>query len=468
MQKKYKIINFVLVTLILLIFNSISIFANNEAELNFFFSTTCPHCKAEMEFLKSIEGDCQNLKINYYEVKENFKLLKELAEKYNTTTTAVPRTFIGDKAYVGFTDASGELEYNPVYKAYNGYKNIILDHINTLEQVTPTACEKGEECECEEHVDENAGKKSEFSNSWIFLLIIIYGIIYFLLKRKFKDGTGNKYLVSGFILVIIISLFIFISSQNEVGIKNFAESLPFPFFVTIIALADGFNPCAFTVLIILLSLLTYTKSKKDMGIIGLTFVITSAIMYFIFIMVMVLVGSWAFHTWGSTILLVLGILIIIAAIINLKDYFFFGKGVSLSISETDKSKFTAKAREIVNQIRNAESKKHFFFALFGTILLAIFVNLVELGCTAILPAVYMASLVKSFGDTISMGHIIWTAYYSFIYIIPLLIILIAFIYSFKSTRITEKQGRVLKLISGLFMLFFGIIMLFFPELLVFG
>jgi len=43
-----------------------------------------------------------------------------------------------------------------------------------------------------------------------------------------------------------------------------------------------------------------------------------------------------------------------------------------------------------------------------------------------------------------------------------------FIYSFKSARLTETQGRRLKLVAGLFMVFFGLVMIFQPNLLVFG
>lgn len=59
----------------------------------------------------------------------------------------------------------------------------------------------------------------------------------------------------------------------------------------------------------------------------------------------------------------------------------------------------------------------------------------------------------------------WTALYATIYILPLLLILTNFIYSFHSTRLSETQGRRLKLVAGVFMLFFGLVMLLRPELL---
>ena len=64
-------------------------------------------------------------------------------------------------------------------------------------------------------------------------------------------------------------------------------------------------------------------------------------------------------------------------------------------------------------------------------------------------------------------YFIWTALYAVIYVIPLLLILSNFIYSFESSRMTETQGRILKLVGGLFMLFFGLVMIFQPKLLLF-
>jgi uncharacterized membrane protein HdeD (DUF308 family) len=59
----------------------------------------------------------------------------------------------------------------------------------------------------------------------------------------------------------------------------------------------------------------------------------------------------------------------------------------------------------------------------------------------------------------------WTGLYALIYVIPLGLILANFIYSFHSSRLSETQGRQLKLVGGLLMIFFGLVMLFKPDLL---
>jgi cytochrome c biogenesis protein CcdA/glutaredoxin len=419
-------------------------------DIHLFYSKTCPHCKNEIEFFKELEAQYPELEVMYVEVSVSPEKFKEYAKRYNTTTSGVPRTFIGDKVFIGFSEEFGDLEYHPSYKAYIGYKNQI--HSAILKQV-----------------DEKNGtleEKKENPSFFLLLLIplILLIIMYFL--HKYDNKVSRRHWLAAIMGITIIVFFIIFINLSTT-IKNFASSLPFPLFVFIIALADGFNPCAFTVLIILLSLLTYTKDKKSMLILGLTFILTSAVMYFIFIFIMIVVGDWAIQQYGGVIMTILGIAILFAGLINVKDFFFFKKGVSLSLSDDQKSKFTHKASKIARSLKEAKSLRTFIIALGSTILLAIFVNIVELGCTAILPSIYMVSLVNSFGKNY-LAYAFWTLFYSIIYILPLVAILSNFIYTFRSSRLTTKQGRILKLISGAFMILFGILMIFKPELIMFS
>jgi len=147
---------------------------------------------------------------------------------------------------------------------------------------------------------------------------------------------------------------------------------------------------------------------------------------------------------------------------------FFKKGVSLSISDKDKAKITKKARKIVQSLNTNKGRKAALYALGATILLAIGVNIVELGCTAILPTIYMSSLLSRYGSSFVLPHVLWTVFYALIYVLPLFTILVNFVFTFKSKRISENQGRVLKLVAGVFMTICGIIMVLKPALLMFG
>ena len=186
---------------------------------------------------------------------------------------------------------------------------------------------------------------------------LIYLLSYPLVRRKLKTETNKRYWFGGAIASIIISSFLFLTFIPEPAIDEFARGLPFPLFVSTIALADGFNPCAFTVLIILLSLLTHTKSRKQMGIVGFTFVATSAVTYFLFITIMVLVGSVFLERYGAIFMLILGCIITVSRAINLKDYFFFKQGISLSLSTEQQVTVGQKAGNIAQQLKAGEAKK---------------------------------------------------------------------------------------------------------------
>jgi glutaredoxin/MFS family permease len=426
--------------------------------VDFYYSKTCPHCAAEKPLLNYIEEHNKGVKVNRIEVSEQPEIWQTYLQENNIQATGVPRTVIGDRAFIGYTEEQGKLEYNPSYKAYIGYRNQI---INAIEE------ELNSPLNTPESKDRVQEEKSVSTLPWsVFFLPLLYAISYPLLKGKLSNAQRQRYWIGGLLGITFLSVFSFIVLTPDAVIQNLAGGLPFPLFVSVIAFADGFNPCAFTVLIILLSLLTYTKSKTDMTIVGSTFILTSAFMYFAFIMAMVLVGSFFLEQYGPIVLVILGAIVTAAGIINIKDYFFFKQSISLSLSEKQQLIITKRAGGIARQLNRAKvESKQFWLALAATILLAIFVNIIELGCTAILPVVYMTTLVNQCTTNVGFCYATWTALYAIIYILPLLAILVNFIYSFQSSRLNEDQGRILKLFSGVFMLLFGLIMLIKPQLL---
>lgn len=428
--------------------------AENTVDVYFFYSKTCPHCIKQKPLMHAIDDRNETVEVHFFEVSENPEIWTDFREKHKIELGAVPRTFVGEKSFVGYSESEGELEYIPTYSGYIGYKNQI---ISAIQQKVGTPL----------NLPDRA-LKNNIPRSLLFLPFA-YLLTYPFLAKKLASEQIKRYWLGGLSATVLLSLFGFITLTPDAVIKEFAGRLPFPLFVFAIALSDGFNPCAFTVLIILLSLLTYTKSKKDMSLVGGTFIAASAAMYFIFIMLMVLVGSVFLETYGLWFVLILGMLLVVAGAINIKDYFFFKQSISLSLTEKQQVEISQKAGAIVKELRTSQNNtSKFLAALGGTILLAVFVNLIELGCTAILPAVYMTALVNYCTENARLCYVGWTAFYALIYILPLLGILLNFIYSFKSTRLTEQQGRKLKLFSGLLMLFFGLIMLFQPELLTLG
>lgn len=233
-----------------------------------------------------------------------------------------------------------------------------------------------------------------------------------------------------------------------------AGSLSLPAFTVVLAGLDAFNPCAFFVLLFLLSLLAHQKNRSRMSLIGGIFVLTSGLMYFAFM------AAWlnVFQLLGALtwITLAAGLLAIMVGIINIKDFFAFERGLSLSIPESRKPDIYRRARAILN----AENLP----AMLGaTILLAVAANFYELLCTAGFPMVYTRLLTLS--DLSPGARYGYLAFYNLIYVLPLALIVFIFVRTLGARKLTERGGRLLKLLSGVMMLELGLLLAIAPALL---
>jgi hypothetical protein len=157
----------------------------------------------------------------------------------------------------------------------------------------------------------------------------------------------------------------------------------------------------------------------------------------------------AITTVAGTVALVLGI-------INAKDFFFFKEGVSLSIPEAARPKLFARMRALLK----AESPATM---LTGALVLAVAANSYELLCTAGFPMVFTRVLTL---HSLPPGrYYLYLVLYNIVYIIPLAVIVGIFTATLGSRKMSEWQGRVLKLLSGMMMILLGGVLLIEPALL---
>lgn len=222
----------------------------------------------------------------------------------------------------------------------------------------------------------------------------------------------------------------------------------------IIAALDAFNPCAFFILFFLLSLLIHAHSRFKMLFIGGVFVFFSGFMYFIFMAAWL--NLFLITQEIKIITSIAAVTAIIIALINIKDFFFFKQGVSLNIPEQAKP-------GLFKRMRNLLHTKNIFILSIATIILAIVANSYELICTAGFPMVY--TRILTLGELSTLQYYLYLILYNIIYVIPLFIIVIFFGFTMNAKKITEAQGQILKLLSGLMMLGLGFILLFMPEAL---
>jgi len=232
------------------------------------------------------------------------------------------------------------------------------------------------------------------------------------------------------------------------------HEISLPLITIILGFLDGFNPCAFFVLLFLLSMLVYAKSRKRMLIIGGTFVFFSGLIYFLFM------SAWLnffLVTKKITLITIIaGVVALIIAIIDIKDFFALNKGVSLSISKKNKTK-------LIKKMRGLMKADNMVSMMIGTIVLAITANMYELLCTAGFPMVFTKMLVLN--NLQSFSYYMYLLLYNIVYVLPLLVIVLVFTYTLGAKKLSDKQGEILKLLSGNMMLFLGVLLVFFPDML---
>jgi hypothetical protein len=249
-----------------------------------------------------------------------------------------------------------------------------------------------------------------------------------------------------------------VSTSTEVDLPFLGavdpEDFSLPLFTLVIAGLDSFNPCALYVLMFLLSLLVYARSRTRMLIVGCTFVFFSGLVYFIFM------AAWLnlFFLAGRVayITTVAGAVALIVGAVNVKDFFAFKEGVSLTMSDEAHTRIFARMRGLLKA-------ENIWSMLLGTVVLAVAANAYELLCTAGFPMVYTRVLtLKELGKA---GYYFYLAFYNLVYVVPLAVMVLIFTFTLGSRKLTVWEGRVLKLLSGAMMLMLGSVLVLRPTLL---
>jgi glutaredoxin len=234
-----------------------------------------------------------------------------------------------------------------------------------------------------------------------------------------------------------------------------AERVFLPAFTVALGLLDGLNPCAMWVLVFLLGILAYSRSKKRMLLVGVTFVTASGLVYF------ALMAAWLnlFMIMGVSrmVMVILAAAAIMMGLVNLKEILFFKKGLSLMIPESAKP-------GLYRRVRGIMKERNLVLALALTFILAVFVNIIELACTAGFPAIFTKILADR-NEPVLLKYL-YMALYNVMYVQPLLLIVVIFVLTMGHFRMKESQARILKLISGVLMLVLGLLLLFRPEMMI--
>ncbi len=100
-------------------------------------------------------------------------------------------------------------------------------------------------------------------------------------------------------------------------------------------------------------------------------------------------------------------------------------------------------------------------AIAGAVSLAVIVNIIELLCTAGLPALYTQVLTMQ--GLPRWANYAYLALYNVAYMLDDSILLAIVVTTLSHRRLQEREGRWLKLLSGLVLLGLGLVMILRPE-----
>ena len=205
-------------------------------------------------------------------------------------------------------------------------------------------------------------------------------------------------------------------------------------------MVDGVNPCAFAVLIFLLTfLLGISSTKKRMVKAGIAYIFAVYVTYLLAglgLLIFVQISGMSLFVTKAAAAFAL-----FAGLINVKDYFWYGKGFSLEIPRSKKSvieKWTKKAN------------------VFAAVVLGFLVSMFELPCTG---GVYLAILAMLASTATKISALYYLLVYNIMFVLPLGIILLLVTKGMKAEHIENWRNAKknwMRLVMGLFLLALGL------------
>jgi cytochrome c biogenesis protein CcdA len=223
----------------------------------------------------------------------------------------------------------------------------------------------------------------------------------------------------------------------------------------LIALIDGVNPCSLWVLTVLLALVLHSGSRRRVAIVGVTFLVTTALIYGFFIVGVF--GMLSYVAWVGWVQVLVALFALLVGAVNIKDYFWFQRGLSFTIAPRHKPGIFARIRGLMEPGRSTPS------LVAATAIMAAGIALVELPCTAGFPVVWSGLVLEADPGLLAFAALL--GLYLLLYLLIEFAVLGVALTTLSITRLEERHGRNLKLLGGMVMLALGLVLLLAPGLM---
>jgi glutaredoxin len=371
-----------------------------------FLSPTCPHCAKAKAFLETLAAQEPPIEVRAFEVGKDElhdRAFVALNERFKIEPPAVPLIAIGDKIFVGFDTA-----------ATTGAEL----------RAAIAGCRR-------ERCPDVAGSIIRSEASAIASE-----------RREQRAKAVRRPALPETIRLPLLG-----------DIKT--RSLSLPALTVVLGLVDGFNPCAMWVLVFLIGLLIGMKDPVRMWSYGTVFLLTSAAVYLAFMAawlnILMFLGSLTFIRAG------IGLFAISAGGYYLWQ-FWSNPDAACPVTSPDER------QRVMTRLKEAVAQRSFLAAVAGIVILAALVNLIELLCSAGIPAVYTQVLAMS--DLSSAAYIGYLLLYITLFLIDDMIVFATAILTLRATGLAATYSRYSHLLGGIVLAGIGLLLLFRPEWLV--
>ncbi len=423
------------ITFICLLFLAQPALAAEKTTVYFFWGEGCPHCVVEKPFLEEMEQKYSQLEVKSYETWQNqgnMAVFEQVAEAYGIQARGVPTTFIGDyEPIVGFAEYMADDMENKIVSCLQegcidpGVKAGIVatDENQSVEEEASS-----EPTTAPTITSEPADTANDIKSEAPFTS----------LGQETNDSsTQNAHTIK-------------LPLLGEINLDH----MPLIVMTSLIAFVDGFNPCSLWVITFLLGIVLHTGSRKKVFAVGLTFITIATLVYGLFILG--LFNALAIIGYMKWIKLSVAAVALIFGLVNIKDYFWYKKGISFTIPDRFKPGIFKNTRQLMK-------KKSMLGLISGTIVLAFGVTFIELICTAGFPVIWTTILSENNVSLVLFATLF--ALYMLIYFLDEAFVFGTILLTLKASKFEEEQGRVLKLLGGIIMLTLAYFWLAKPELM---
>ncbi|MCX8166232.1 MAG: DsbA family protein [Candidatus Micrarchaeota archaeon] len=379
----------------------------NQTESNltiyYFWSYTCPHCKAARPFIETTKVKYPQVTWIEYEVTafpENAKLFESFAKAHKLNHTGTPTFFIGGKAIIGWRDeeTSGKL---------------IDERINF--------CLNNPES-CQDSLKITKGELNLTINE----------------SQQLPDYTKVR-----------LPLF------GEIDLSKY----PLLVIAIVIGLLDGFNPCEMWILVYLITLLALERDRRKMIIIAGSFILASTVLYYLILTAWLNVFSYL--SFIEILRMLVGLFAVSAGSYGIYSYYKNrDKPDACEVVSPNERK------KIINMIKELTKPQIMPATILGVMFLAVSVNLIEFVCSAGFPAIFTKILADnklSFWEN-QFYILVYLFMFEFDDLVIFSIAILT-LSAYKETG--EKYARLSHFIGSVIMLILGLFLLFWPEALIF-